>query len=390
MVPRVREAVIVEAVRTPVGRRGGMLKDWHPADLLAITLQALFARAAIDPALVDDVICGCVNQVGEQSRNLGRFAWLGAGFPEHVPATTIDRQCGSSQQAVHFAAQGVISGAYDIAVACGVESMSRVPLGSAAENGPGEPFGPMVRARYDGRLVHQGHSAQLIAQKWGLTRSAMDAWSLQSHERAAGARDGGYFAREIIPVPLNGNGKSALHDEGIRTDTSLEKLAGLRAAFDPAGAITAGNSSQMSDGAAAMLIMERETAQRLGLRPRACFRSFSVVGADPVLMLTGPIPATAKALDRAGLALGDIDVFEVNEAFASVVLAWLHETGADPKKTNPSGGAIALGHPLGATGLRLMTSLVHELERTGARYGLQAMCEGGGTANATIIERLDA
>ena len=384
-----REAVIIEAVRTPVGRRGGVLKGWHPADLLAVTLQALFVRAPLDPALIDDVICGCVNQVGEQSRNLGRFAWLAAGFPEHVPATTIDRQCGSSQQAVHFAAQGIISGAYDLVVACGVESMSRVPLGSAAENGPGEPFGPMVRARYDGRLVHQGLSAELISRKWSLSRAELDAYSLGSHERAAAASSQGRFAREIVPVPAGSNGVTAFRDEGIRVDTSLEQLAALRPAFDPAGMVTAGNSSQMSDGAAAMLIAERATAERLGLHPRARFRGFSVVGDDPILMLTGPIPATAKVLARAGLELRDIDIFEVNEAFASVILAWQRETGADSKKVNPNGGAIALGHPLGATGLRLMTSLLHELERSGKRYGLQTMCEGGGTANATIIERLE-
>ena len=384
----VRDAVIIEAVRTPVGRRGGALREWHPADLLAVTLRALIDRSRLDPALVDDVICGCVNMVGEQSRNIGRFAWLAAGLPESVPGTTIDRQCGSSQQAAHFAAQGVISGAYDVAVACGVESMSRIPIGAAVANGPGHPFGPMLHARYDGTLVQQGISAELIARKWDVGRAELDAISLASHERAARAADAGYFQREIAALPAHGESAPVHADEGIRRDTSAAKLAALKPAFAEDGVITAGNSSQMSDGAAAVLIVERETAKRLGLRPRARFAGFAVVGDDPVLMLTGPIPATAKVLARSGLRLADIGVFEVNEAFASVTAAWLRETGADPARTNPNGGAIALGHPLGATGARLLTSLVHELERSGRRYGLQAMCEGGGTANATIIERL--
>ena len=384
-----REAVIVEAVRTPVGRRGGKLKEWHPVDLLAFTLQELVRRAGIDPERIDDVIAGCVSQVGEQAANVARNAVLGAGFPEGVPGVTIDRQCGSSQQAVHFAAQGVIAGAYDVAIACGVEAMTRVPLGSSFEQGPGRPFGPRMAGRYRKGLVHQGISAEIIAQKWGLTRGELDALSLESHRRAARATAEGFFAREIVPLPIrDGADELVSVDEGFRVDTSLEKLAGLKPAFKEAGMVTAGNSSQISDGAAALLIVERGLAERLGLRPRARFTSFALAGDDPIQMLTAPIPATRRALDRAGLTLDQIDLVEINEAFASVVLAWQRETGADLARVNVNGGAIALGHPLGASGAKLMTTLLHELERRGGRYGLQTMCEGGGMANATIIERL--
>jgi acetyl-CoA acyltransferase len=387
----IREAVIVEAVRTPSGRRNGQLKEWHPVDLLAHTLTALVQRAGIEPAAVDDVIAGCVGQVGEQSLNVGRNAALAAGFPEGVPGTTIDRQCGSSQQAIHFAAQGVMSGAYDVVIACGVESMTRVPMGASAEQGPGRPFGSRMIRRYNDGLVPQGISAERIAQKWGLSRSELDEYSLQSHRRAVLATDEGRFAGQIVPVPIAcDGGKTDVfeQDEGIRRDTSLQRLAGLQPAFTPGGVVTAGNASQISDGAAALLIMDRGTAERSGLRARARFVAFSLAGDDPVLMLTAPIPATRKVLDRAGLPLGAIALIEINEAFASVVLAWQRETGADLARVNVNGGAIALGHPLGASGARLMTTLLHELERTGGRYGLQTMCEGGGMANGTIIERL--
>ncbi len=387
-----REAVIVEAVRTPVGRRNGKLKDWRPVDLLAYILDALVGRAGIEAGLVEDVIAGCVSQVGEQSLNVARNAALGAGFPESVPGTTIDRQCGSSQQAVHFAAQGVMSGAYDVVIACGVESMTRVPLGASSEHGPGKPFGERMARRYGEGLVPQGISAELIARKWGLDRADLDAFSLESHRRAARATAEGRFEGQLAPVPIvDADGATTMmtYDEGIRPDTSLEKLAALKPAFKTDGLVTAGNSSQISDGAAALLIVERAAAERLGLRPRARFVSFSLAGDDPILMLTAPIPATYKALERAGLALDDIDLVEINEAFASVVLAWQQETGADMERVNVNGGAIALGHPLGASGARLMTTLLGELERTGGRYGLQTMCEGGGMANGTIIERLD-
>jgi len=389
---QMREAVIVEAVRTPVGRRNGKLKGWHPVDLLAYILDALVGRAGVDPGLVEDVIAGCVSQVGEQSLNVARNAALGAGFPESVPGTTIDRQCGSSQQAAHFAAQGVMSGAYDVVIACGVEGMTRVPLGASSEHGPGWPCGERMVRRYSEGLVPQGISAELIARKWGLGREDLDAFSLESHRRAARATAEGRFDGRIVPVPVvdeAGATDTMTRDEGIRPDTSLEKLAGLKPAFKPDGMVTAGNSSQISDGAAALLIVERATAERLGLRPRARFASFSLAGDNPVLMLTAPIPATYKALERAGLSLDDIDRVEINEAFASVVLAWQKETGADMARVNVNGGAIALGHPLGASGARLMTDLLGELERSGGRYGLQTMCEGGGMANGTIIERLD-
>jgi acetyl-CoA acetyltransferase family protein len=385
-----REAVIVEAVRTAVGRRGGRLKDWHPVDLLAQTLSALVQRTGVEPGLVEDVIVGCVSQVGEQSLNVARNAVLAAGFPETVPGTTVDRQCGSSQQAIHFAAQGVISGAYDIVIAGGVESMTRVPMGSSSQ-GPGAPFGSLMLKRYDNGLVHQGISADLIAHKWELSREQLDAYSLESHRRAARATAEGRFRSQIVPVQVrNEDGSTSMfeQDEGIRTDTSLEKLTSLKPAFKPDGLITAGNSSQISDGAAAVLIMERTTAERLGLKPRARFVAFSLAGDNPILMLTAPIPATFKVLERAGLTLDQMDLIEINEAFASVVLAWQKETGADMARVNVNGGAIAIGHPLGASGARLTTVLLHELERTGGRYGLQTMCEGGGMANGTIIERL--
>ncbi len=377
-----REAVIVEAVRTPVGRRGGKLKDRHPVDLLAFILRELVARTPLHPSQIDDVIAGCVSQVGEQSLNVARNALLGAGFPDSVPGTTVDRQCGSSQQAIHFAAQAVMSGACDVVIACGVESMTRVPLGSTWLHGPGERFGPMMTARYGGTLIDQGLSAELVAQKWNISRAELDAFSYESHRRAHAATLAGRFADEMAPL------LELQSDEGIRADTTPEKLAALRPAFKADGVVTAGNSSQISDGAAAILIVEREFAQRNGMRPRARFCSFAVTGDDPVLMLTAPISATQRVLERAKLGLEEIDLIEINEAFASVVLAWQRETGADLSITNPNGGAIALGHPLGSTGTRLMTTLLHELERREARYGLQVMCEGGGMANATIIERI--
>ena len=385
-----REAVIVDAVRTPIGRRNGRLKDWHPVDLMAEVLAALVKRTGIDAGLVEDVIVGCVMQVGEQSLNVGRNAALAAGFPESVPGTTVDRQCGSSQQAIHFAAQGVISGAYDVVIAGGVEAMTRVPMGSSSQ-GPGAPFGPRMLKRYDNGLVHQGISADLIARKWEISREELDAYSLESHRRGAQATAEGRFKGQIHAVEVkNEDGTSAIFDkdEGIRADTSLEKLASLKPAFKPDGLITAGNSSQISDGAAVVLIMERSVAESLGLKPRARFVSFSVVGSDPIFMLTGPIEATRKALKRAGMTLDQIDLVEINEAFASVVLAWQRETGADLSKVNVNGGAVAIGHPLGASGARLTTVLLNELERTGGRYGLQTICEGGGMANGMIIERI--
>jgi acetyl-CoA acetyltransferase family protein len=384
------EAVIVEAVRTPLGRRNGRLKDWHPVDLAAEVLIALQERSGIDPARVDDVVMGCVMQVGEQSTNVARNAILAAGWPESVPGTTIDRQCGSSQQAAHFAAQGVMAGAYDIVVAAGVEAMTRVPMGSAMADGKyGFPFGPRVSARYAnvGGLVPQGISAELIAEKWGLSRDELDAFALASYERAGRATAEGRFEREIVPLH-DVNGELMTTDEGIRV-TDLAQLGSLRPAFKEDGRITAGNSSQITDGAAGLLIMSDAMADRLGLRPRARFVDFAVAGADPQLMLTAPIPATAKILQRSGLSLADFDVIEINEAFAAAVLAWHREyPEVDMARVNPNGGAIALGHPLGGSGARLMTTMLHELERTGGRYGLQLMCEGGGLANATVIELL--
>ena len=367
-----QEAYIVDAVRTPVGRRGGALKDRHPVGLLAQTLRTLVQRCKLDAGEIDDVIAGCVSQVGEQALNIARMALLEAGFPQHVPGTSVDRQCGSSQQAIAFAAQGVASGAYRAVIACGVESMTRVPLGASFMNGPGTP---------SERIFNQGISAELIAQRWRMSREELDAYSLESHERAARATEQGYFASQLVPLTeLN-------RDEGIRTDTSIEKLASLKPAFKEDGVITAGNSSQISDGAAAVLIVSPAFAREHNLRARARVIANAVVGDDPELMLTATIPATRKILDRAGLRMENIDLFEVNEAFASVVLAWMREMRADHAKTNVNGGAIAMGHPLGSSGARLMTILLNELERRGGRYGLQVMCEGGGMANATIIER---
>ena len=384
-----REVVIVEGVRTPVGRRNGVLKDIRPDDLSALTLKELVNRAGIDPALVEDVIWGCVTQAGEQAGDIARVAALIAGFPIEVPGTTIDRQCGSSQQAVHFAAQAILAGDMDVVIAGGVESMSRVPMGSNYK-GAEEPFSPKLRSKYE--MIHQGLSAERIAENYGLTREVLDQFSIESHQRALKAQEEGYFSREIFPIEVklpDGTTTVIKEDAGPRKGTSLEALAGLRTSFKEDGVIHAGNSSQISDGSAALLLMSREKAEELGLKPRFRVHTRVVVGSDPTLMLTGPIPATQKALEKSGLSIEDIDVFEVNEAFAPVPLAWLKETGADPAKLNPNGGAIALGHPLGGSGARLMVTMMHELERTGGRYGLQTMCEGHGMANATIIERLE-
>ena len=383
-------AVIVDAIRTPLGRRNGTLKDAHPVDLAAHVLKEIVARTGIDPALVEDVLMGCVMQVGEQGINIGRNAALAAGFPESTVGTTIDRQCGSSQQAAHFAAQGVIAGAYDVVIAAGVENMTRVPMGASVADGKyGFPFGPMMTTRYP-NLVPQGISAELISEKWNISREENDAFAVQSHLRAARAREEGRFDREIVPVQVTGEDgeKTFAQDEGIRPDSSAEKLATLKPAFKPDGVITAGNSSQITDGAAAVLIMSEEKAAQLGLTPRARFHTFALAGVDPVTMLTGPIPATTKVLERAKMTMDQIDLVEINEAFAPVVLAWEKEHHPDMAKVNVNGGAIALGHPLGCSGARLMATLVNELERTGGRWGLQTMCEGGGMANATIIERL--
>jgi acetyl-CoA acetyltransferase family protein len=394
-----REAVIVDAVRTPLGRGKptGALHPVHAVDLAARPLRALVERTGLEPARVEDVIMGCVSQVGEQSINVGRNAALAAGFPESVCGTSVDRQCGSSQQALHFAAQGVIAGAYDIVIAAGVESMSRVPMGSSATVS-GQPFGPTMMQRYIdanlygvGGLVQQGISAEIIAEKWKLSREALDGFSLGSHRKAAEAARRGWFANEIVPVEIrreDGSRETITHDEGIRPDASLEKLASLKPAFRPDGVITAGNSSQITDGAAAVLVMEKQKARELGLRPRARFHAFALGGVDPVIMLTAPIPATRNVLARAGMKLSDMDVVEINEAFAPVILAWQRDVDADLSKVNLNGGAIALGHPLGCSGARLMATLLNILERTEGRWGLQTMCEGGGMANATIIERL--
>ena len=389
-------AVVVDAVRTPTGRRGGKLKDIHPVDLAAIPLKAIVERNQLDAGLVEDVIMGCVMQTGEQGLNVGRNAALAAGFPESVVGTTIDRQCGSSQQSAHFAAQGVMAGAYDVVIAAGVESMTRVPMGITAQQGPGVPFGPAMSERYDHRLVPQGLSAEMIAEKWSLSRETLDGMALDSHMRAARATEEGRFETQIVPVEVtldDGTTEMMTTDEGIRWETTLEKLASLKPVFKEDGVVTAGNSSQISDGAGAVLIMSEEKAEELGLTPMARFVAFSLAGVDPVTMLTGPIPATTKVLDRAGLGIDEIDLFEVNEAFASVTGAWrIEHGGGDPAglwdRTNVNGGAMALGHPLGASGARLFTTLVHELRRSGGRYGLQTTCEGGGMANATIIERI--
>jgi len=381
-------AVIVDAVRTPLGRRNGKLKDVHPVDLAAHTLSALVDRTGIDPALVEDVLMGCVMQVGDQAVNVGRNAALAAGFPEDTVGTTIDRQCGSSQQAAHFAAQGVMAGAYDVVIAAGVENMTRVPMGASFTAGS-MPFGPKLMERYP-NLVPQGISAEMIAEKWGLGREELDEFSVQSHLRAAAATAEGRFENEIVPVEVTTDEGAELFsiDEGFRPDSNVEKLATLKPAFKPDGVITAANSSQISDGAAAMLVMSEEKANQLGLKPRARFHAFALAGVDPVMMLTGPIPATTKVLQRANMTLDQIDLVEINEAFAPVVLSWAKEHNPDMSKVNVNGGAIAMGHPLGCSGARLMTTLLNELERTGGRWGLQTMCEGGGMANATIIERL--
>ncbi|HSA52016.1 MAG TPA: thiolase family protein [Yinghuangia sp.] len=377
-----REAVIVEAVRTPVGKRNGGLSAMHAADLSAVVLNALVERAGIAPEIIDDVVWGCVSQVGDQSSNIGRYSVLAAGWPESIPGTSVNRACGSSQQALDFAAQAVLSGQQDIVVAGGVEVMSRVPLGAAKTGG--EPYGPKALARYEGFAFNQGISAEKIATKWGFSRTRVDEFSALSHELAAAAQDAGAFEGQIVPVETENGVVTA--DEGIRRGTTAEKLAGLKTVFAEDGVIHAGNSSQISDGAAALLVMTAEKAQELGLTPLVRYRAGVVVGSDPVLMLTGPIPATEKALKKAGLGIDDIGVFEVNEAFAPIPLAWLAETGADPARLNPLGGAIALGHPLGGSGAVLMTRMIHHMRAQGIRYGLQTMCEGGGTANATIVE----
>ena len=386
-------AVIVDAIRTPLGKRNGKLREWHPVDLAAEVLNGLRDRNDLDPGMVDDVVLGCVMQVGEQAANIARNAVLAAGWPESVPGTTVDRQCGSSQQAAHFAAQGIIAGAYDIVVAGGVEVMTRVPMGSSMADGKfGYPFGPKIGARYaeHGGLVPQGISAELISEKWNLSRERLDEYGLRSQLRAGRATTEGRFEREILPV-LGADGAIMTIDEGLR-ETTIENLAKLKPAFQSeadGGCVTAGNSSQITDGAAALLIMSETKAMDLGLRPRARFVDFSVAGADPRLMLTAPIPATTKVLERSGMSLDDMDVIEINEAFAAVVLAWSQEHPVDMDRVNVNGGAIAIGHPLGCSGARLMTTLLNELERSGGRFGLQTMCEGGGMANATIIERLD-
>jgi acetyl-CoA acyltransferase len=403
-----REAVIVDTVRTPVGKRKGALRGWHPTDLLAHALLALVERSGVDPGLIDDVVGGCVTQVGEQGCNVIRNGWVAAGLPQTVPATSVDRQCGSSQQAIHFAAQGVVAGGYDLAIACGVESMTRSPMASNASGGLG-PFSPGFMAACDGQLKTQFEVAQILAEKFGVDRATMDAFALESHRRAATCTDDGGFAAELVPVPIKDDdgvetGELLTADEGIRRDTTLEKLASLgsAASWDPSVApdITAGNSSQMSDGAAAMLIAERSTAERLGLPIRARFHAMTVAGDDAVLVLSAPNPATRRLLERTGMSVDDFDAIECNEAFAAVALMWASEflpaaegAGApgvpwELARLNPRGGAIALGHPLGASGVRLMTTLLGQLEATGGRYGFQTMCEGGGMANATVIERL--
>ena len=396
-----REAVIVEAIRTPIGRRGGAYADVHPVDLLSAVLRDLVDRTGLDAALVDDHIAGCVSQVGDQSLNVARNAWLAAGLPERVPSTTVDRQCGSSQQAIHFAAQGVMAGVYDLVVASGLEHMTRVPLGSSMAGG--NPFPPSLSVRHEGKLVPQGISAELIASKWRISREEQDDLGYRSHGRAARATREGWFREHLVLVKPDGDGELLDLDEGVRMEPDRDRMRTLEPAFrSPAfeemfpgrleWTITAGNSSQVSDGAAAVLVASAERAEELGLQPRARLVSFAVVGDDPVLMLTGPIPATGMALDRAGVTLQDVDVVEVNEAFASVVLAWQRELDIPPawfeEHVNPNGGAIALGHPVGASGARIMADLVAELERRGGRYGLQVMCEGGGMANATLVERV--
>jgi acetyl-CoA acyltransferase len=377
-----RDAVIVDAVRTPVGRRGGAYKDTHPVDLSAHVLNALVERTGIDPTVVDDVVWGVVGQVGEQALNVGRNAVLAAGWPESIPGTTVDRQCGSSQQAVHFAAASVLSGQYDVAVAGGVEVMTRVPMGSSLGKDVGFPFGPRMLKRYEGQQINQGLGAEMIAEKWSFSRQQLDEFSLSSHHKAAAAIDSGAFAGQYTVVP--GTGLEV--DEGVRRDTTLAKLGSLKPAFKEDGVIHAGNSSQISDGSGALLIMTSEKARELGLKPLVRLTHFALAGDDPVMMLSAPIPATAKVLTKSGLSIKEIGAYEINEAFAPVPLAWLSETGADADKLNPLGGAIAIGHPLGGSGAVLMTRLVHHMVDGGIRYGLQSMCEGGGMANATILE----
>ncbi|MBL7488175.1 thiolase family protein [Frankia sp. AgB1.9] len=377
-----RDAVIVEAVRSPHGKRNGTLAGVHPVDLMADVLSALLARTGLEPELVDDVVLGCVTQLGDQSSNIARFAVLAAGWPERIPGVTVNRACGSSQQALDYAACAVLAGQAEIVVAGGVETMSRVPLGAAREMGL--PYGPRVLERYDNFSFNQGISAEMIAQRWGLDRRQLDEYSVASHEKAAAATDAGAFTGQIVSIDTGGSRFSV--DEGIRRNTSVDALARLKPSFSADGRIHAGNSSQISDGAAALLVMTSERAKELGLTPIARYRHGVAVGADPKLMLTGPIPATQRLLQRAGIALSEVGVYEVNEAFAPVPLAWLHDLDADPKRLNPLGGAIALGHPLGASGASLMTRMVHHMREHGIRYGVQTMCEGGGTANATLVE----
>ncbi|GMU77850.1 MAG: acyl-CoA dehydrogenase [Acidimicrobiia bacterium] len=392
----IREAVIVDTLRTAIGKRNGALAGWHPTDLLGLALDALVERVGVDPGLVDDVIGGCVTQAGEQGVNVTRNAWIAGGLPAHVPATSVDRQCGSSQQAVHFAAQGVMSGAYDLAIACGVESMTRAPMSSNARGGSG-PFSRAFLEHTNHTLGIQFWVAQVLADRFGITRDEMDAYALESHRRAAASTETGHFAREIVPVPIKDEdgrvtGSVLDSDEGIRRDASLEALAALGPAWvsddQPAPDITAGNASQMSDGAAAMLVADRATAERLGLPVRARLVHFAVLADDPVLVLSAPNPVTRRLLDRTGMTVDDFDAVECNEAFAAIALMWAKEFRPEAERFNPRGGAIALGHPLGASGVRLMTTLLHHLEATGGRYGFQTMCEGGGQANATVIERL--
>jgi acetyl-CoA acyltransferase len=377
-----RDAVIVEAVRTAHGKRNGTLSPVHPVDLMADVLSALVARTGLDPELVDDVVIGCVGQIGDQSSNIARFAVLAAGWPQEIPGVTVNRACGSSQQALDYAACAVLAGQADIVIAGGVESMTRVPLGASRQ--VGMPYGPRVLSRYDDFSFNQGISAEMIAERWGFTRRRLDEFSAQSHQKAAAATDSGAFRGQIVPVDADGTEFSV--DEGIRRQSSVETLAGLKPSFKPDGVIHAGNSSQISDGAAALLVMTSDRARQLGLTPIVRYQAGVAVGADPVLMLTGPIPATERLLKRTGVPLSDIGVYEVNEAFAPVPLAWLRDVGADPERLNPLGGAIALGHPLGASGASLMTRMVHHMRDRGIRYGLQTMCEGGGTANATLVE----
>lgn len=378
------DAVIVAARRTPTGKRKGMLSGIHPADLGAIAVADVVAQTGIDPEVIDDVIFGCVSQSGEQTGDIARTVALSAGLPESVPGVTVDRQCGSSQQAVHFAAAGLIAGQYDVVVAGGVESMSRVPMGSSAAGQ--SPYGQKFNARYDDVTPNQGIGAEMIAEQWKLSRTQLDELAVRSHELAAAATDAGRFESQIITVSTESGDLRT--DEGIRRGTSVEKLAGLDTVFKLDGVVTAGNASQISDGSATMLMMTSAKAKELGLTPIAKVHTAVLAGADPVIMLTGPIPATAKALKKSGLSVDDIGVFEINEAFASVPLAWLQETGADINRLNPNGGAIALGHPLGGSGARLMTTMIHHMQQQGIRYGLQSMCEGGGQANATILELL--